>query len=173
MSRGGLCVLTDGPLKTKYSYAVIDEVPALTGFAILVRFLRSQAQGNGRECAHGGQFRTDRNELLSDAQVRALAGTEGPLTYTCAPPGSGVRMGIDRDEDTVLDGFDNCPARDNPDQADSDSDGIGDACEPVIDGDSDGVPDDSDNCPAIPNPDQVDSDGDGRGDACNGLPPGC
>jgi DNA-binding beta-propeller fold protein YncE len=28
----------------------------------------------------------------------------GELTYTCTPPGSGVRIGIDRDEDGVLDG---------------------------------------------------------------------
>lgn len=120
-----------------------------------------------------GEFRTDRNELLPDASVRALAATEGPLTYTCVPPGSGVRMGIDRDEDTVLDGFDNCPAVANLNQADTDSDGIGDACEPVIDSDTDGVPDGLDNCPLVANPDQIDSDGDGRGDACNGLPPGC
>src|SRR5690606_32368522 len=26
------------------------------------------------------------------------------LTFTCAPPGSGYRMGLDRDEDGILDG---------------------------------------------------------------------
>jgi hypothetical protein len=104
-----------------------------------------------------GQFQTDRNELFSDAQIRSLAATQ-PLTYTCAPPGSGVRMGIDRDLDADLDGLDNCSSVANADQADLDSDGIGDAC---------------DNCPGIPNPDQLDSDGDGRGNACEGLPPGC
>jgi YVTN family beta-propeller protein len=104
-----------------------------------------------------GQFQTDRNELFSDAQIRSLSATQ-PLTYTCAPPGSGVRMGIDRDLDADLDGLDNCPSAANADQADLDSDGIGDAC---------------DNCPGIPNPDQLDSDGNGRGDACEGLPPGC
>ena len=41
----------------------------------------------------------------TDAQLRALAGTDGPLTYTCAPPGSGVRMGIDRDLDGTPDGL--------------------------------------------------------------------
>jgi YVTN family beta-propeller protein len=53
-----------------------------------------------------GQFRTDRasEALLSDAQVRALAATAGQeLTYTCVPPGSGTRVGIDRDEDGFLD----------------------------------------------------------------------
>ena len=28
------------------------------------------------------------------------------LTFTCAPPDSGIRMGIDRDEDGILDGDD-------------------------------------------------------------------
>jgi hypothetical protein len=40
---------------------------------------------------------------LTDAQVRALA-IAAPVTYTCAPPGSGVRMGIDRDGDGHRDG---------------------------------------------------------------------
>lgn len=120
-----------------------------------------------------GKFRSDTDEELFDGQLRALATSEGPLTYTCAPPGSGYRMGINRDEDAVLDGLDNCPAVPNDDQQDTNLDGIGDACDPVVDADGDGVLDDVDNCPLIFNPDQTDSSGDGRGDACEGLPPGC
>ncbi len=42
---------------------------------------------------------------VSDAGLRQLALRKGgELTYTCAPPGSGLRIGIDRDEDGVLDG---------------------------------------------------------------------
>ncbi|HEX9942526.1 MAG TPA: hypothetical protein VGG03_10945 [Thermoanaerobaculia bacterium] len=42
---------------------------------------------------------------LSDASLRQRAAQKGgELTYTCTPPGSGVRVGIDRDEDGVLDG---------------------------------------------------------------------
>jgi DNA-binding beta-propeller fold protein YncE len=42
---------------------------------------------------------------VSDAVLRQLASQkDGELTYTCTPPGSGVRIGIDRDEDGVLDG---------------------------------------------------------------------
>jgi DNA-binding beta-propeller fold protein YncE len=49
-----------------------------------------------------GLFQTDRvtDPQLTDAQVRALAATPGQeLTYTCVPPGEGVRVGIDRDAD--------------------------------------------------------------------------
>jgi hypothetical protein len=36
--------------------------------------------------------------------TRLAAGAEGEVTLTCVPPGSGVRIGIDRDEDGILDG---------------------------------------------------------------------
>jgi hypothetical protein len=64
---------------------------------------------------------------------------------------------------------DNCPAVSNADQADSDGDGIGDACEEPAPADSDGdkINDAGDNCPALFNPDQVDLDGDGIGDVCD------
>lgn len=69
--------------------------------------------------------------LVSDAALRGLATTEGPLTYTCVAPGSGVRVGIDRDLDAVLDGLDNCPAHGNATQLDTDGDGQGDPCDPT------------------------------------------
>ena len=53
-----------------------------------------------------GQFESDRaaEPALSDAALRALANTAGQeLTYTCAPPGSGTRMALDRDEDGFFD----------------------------------------------------------------------
>ena len=85
-----------------------------------------------------GLFEDDMGNTLSDASLRALAQTEGPLTYTCAPPGSGTRMGIDRDEDGVLDGLDNCPDVANADQLDTDGDHIGNVCDDDID--NDGLP---------------------------------
>jgi DNA-binding beta-propeller fold protein YncE len=53
----------------------------------------------------GSVFQSDRlSETLSDTALRALATTAGQeLTYTCVPVGSGIRAGIDRDEDEALD----------------------------------------------------------------------
>ncbi len=59
---------------------------------------------------------------------------------------------------------DNCPRTYNPDQADSDGDNVGDACQ--ADGDGDGVESALDNCPSHYNPDQADGDGNGVGDLC-------
>jgi len=84
-----------------------------------------------------GLFRDDTNAVISDAALRALAPGQGPLTYTCAPPGSGTRMGIDRDSDAQLDGLDNCAAAANPGQQNFDADPLGDACD--TDDDADGL----------------------------------
>ena len=72
----------------------------------------------------------------------------------------------DSDADGVADDIDNCPSVANADQTDSDSNGIGDACESTDDTDSDGVADDIDNCPSVANADQTDSDSNSIGDAC-------
>jgi hypothetical protein len=60
---------------------------------------------------------------------------------------------------------DNCPEVPNHPQADTDGDGLGDACDP--DDDGDGLPDGNDNCPLIANAGQADVDGDATGDACD------
>jgi hypothetical protein len=77
-------------------------------------------------------FTSDRaiEPTIPDAALRLLAAVPGQeLTYTCVPPGSGQRLGIDRDLDTVRDGDDNCPATVNPGQEDANMNGIGDACD--------------------------------------------
>lgn len=55
----------------------------------------------------GGQYAPDRAGRPPVAQgplvVRAALARQ-PLTFTCAPPGAGVRLGLDRDDDGTLDG---------------------------------------------------------------------
>lgn len=88
--------------------------------------------------------------------------------------GDGYHCGIDSD----IDGFpdkslecsdkrcraDNCPMIPNSYQADTDNDGIGDACDTDVD--NDGINNSKDNCPKMANSDQKDSDNDGIGDVC-------
>jgi DNA-binding beta-propeller fold protein YncE len=69
-------------------------------------------QRGWRMSSVSGAFLPDKaaDPALTDAQLRALANTPGQeLTYTCTPPGSGVRMGIDRDMDGILDGDEGTP----------------------------------------------------------------
>jgi hypothetical protein len=81
---------------------------------------------------------------------------------------------IDSDHDGICDSEDNCPANFNPDQADSDGDGVGNVCDNCAlpnpaqtDTDDDGVGDTCDNCDTTPNANQADADGDGVGDVCD------
>jgi Thrombospondin type 3 repeat len=92
---------------------------------------------------------------------------------TETPPSCGDQGG-DTDSDGVCDKVDNCPLVANANQADSDGDGLGDACDTPApcadqggDTDGDGVCDKVDNCPLVANANQTDSDGDGLGDACD------
>ncbi len=70
----------------------------------------------------------------------------------------------DSDGDGVCDVADDCADIANPTQADTNGDGIGDAC---ADDDGDGLVNTQDNCPFSGNPQQEDVDGDGFGDVCD------
>ncbi|MBI5441789.1 MAG: choice-of-anchor D domain-containing protein, partial [Deltaproteobacteria bacterium] len=59
---------------------------------------------------------------ISDARASAVSYAPGTVT-----------IAEDQDSDGVPDVSDNCPLAANPDQADSDADGVGDACEPTAD----------------------------------------
>ena len=77
----------------------------------------------------------------------------------------------DSDGDGIGDACDNCVSDANPDQSDLDSNMAGDVCDDDRDGDN--IADDRDNCPSIPNPPlpeesiQPDVDGDRTGDSCD------
>ncbi len=82
----------------------------------------------------------DNGPVISDSTLRAKADPVGDaqtLTYTAVPPGSGVRMGIDRDEDNLPNGVetnsgvfvDGNDTGTNPALADTDGDGFDDDVE--------------------------------------------
>lgn len=109
---------------------------ALAGDADLIVKMTISGKKRGALMLASGDFQTDRIDagLMSTADLRNIAQVAGQeVTYTAVPPGSGLRLGIDRDEDTILDGDDNCPINDNPDQLDSDNDGIGNKCDGNLD----------------------------------------
>jgi hypothetical protein len=108
----------------------------------------------------------------SDAAALDAAASDAAALDAAASDAAGGDTTSDLDEDGVADGIDNCPSEPNPDQADVDGNGVGDACDEVVlppaDDDGDGVPNVTDNCTFVVNPDQADSDGDGFGDPCDG-----
>lgn len=106
------------------------------------------------------------NILLFLLVATAFSGCE---THNDNLPGASplaATLSTDWDGDGILNSSDNCPRASNPDQTDTDGDGVGDACDLNVDTDADGIDDGIDNCP-IYNPNQADTDQDGIGDACD------
>jgi hypothetical protein len=102
-------------------------------------------------------------ELPAALVLPPADGPAGAFPWDGDPTGN-----LDDDGDGWPDLVDNCPLSWNPDQADADGNGLGDACQGASspDADGDGVPDGIDNCPGVYNPGQENRDGDNRGDAC-------
>jgi MYXO-CTERM domain-containing protein len=121
----------------------------------------SDGMGDGCDNDDDNDGVEDKND---NCPLYANAGEQGPGYQ----PPSGVVCKVDEDVDNVADNYDNCPSVYNPNQADADTDGIGDACDP--DTDNDGVLNDKDNCVSVANKDQADFDGDHIGDACDSRP---
>ncbi len=88
----------------------------------------------------GGQ--TD-NLAISGAVFDGFQGTASGTT-----DGGSINVLLDSDGDGIPNTDDNCPFTSNPDQADTDADGFGNACD--SDSDGDGVPDETDVCPLDP-----------------------
>ncbi len=85
----------------------------------------------------GLQIDSHKNGDPMQADITSSDGSKKTVTIlpcdqdpNCTPPQG--------DSDIVPDAMDNCPNVNNPDQADMDGDGTGDACDPDVDGD--GVP---------------------------------
>jgi cysteine-rich repeat protein len=89
----------------------------------------------------GGLYLPDDNgPAISEATLRAKANPAGDaqtITYTAVPPGAGTRMGIDRDEDTLLNGVESNSGTfvdindtgTDPTLSDTDDDGFDDGVE--------------------------------------------
>jgi YVTN family beta-propeller protein len=74
-------------------------------------------------------WRTDTGRTLPDATLRAaIAAGSFACTFTCVPAGLGPRLGIDRDEDGLLDGLELARGT-NPADPDTDHDGYDDGLE--------------------------------------------
>lgn len=99
------------------------------------------------------------DSYYNDNQVHCSEGVYAIRITVLAEPNNDI------DSDGVNDNEDNCPNTPNTDQTDSDTDGIGNTCDPDIDNDN--VANELDNCPLVPNEDQIDLDDDGVGDACD------
>ena len=103
---GQQVTLTHGDRSSAAGRIALFEAGAAAGQCDLV------VHGQFGDREHGfvlsnGSFVPDlsRAPALSDAALRALVGSATPsLTFTCVPPGSGWRIGIDRDGDGYADG---------------------------------------------------------------------
>jgi CSLREA domain-containing protein len=144
----------------------------------------SDNQNEGR--IYHGSMTTNDDATGTWSYAGPVTGPNVTATITDASGNTSEFSLYDTDGDGIGNGYpdpiDNCPLVANPDQADTDSDGQGDACDvcisdPSNDADSDGICVGSgylppktganDNCPADPNPLQENFDGDPLGDACD------
>ncbi len=124
--------------------------------------VQADTDGNGTGDACDGDIDGDGTPNLTDAcplDATISAPREDQLSI-CFPDMDGD--GVSEVDPHAADG---CPTVFDPDQLDTDGDGLGDACDGDID--DDGVPNTIDNCQGLANPEQLDADRDGLGDGCD------
>lgn len=110
--------------------ATATTISSVTTGSVLA-YDRNQATSAANDCGNGqvptniGCQNTD-SQIQGDENSVALTSQQTFPSVIREPP---TEPAIDSDNDGIPDVTDNCPAVANPDQADSDGDGVGDACE--------------------------------------------
>ena len=106
----GRVTLLDSRAAAPFSSAVLGG--AVTECEVFVKTTDGAAQRGWLRDPSGAYEPDDGGVPIPEPALRSLADPAGAaldLSYSCASPGSGKRMGIDQDQDAVLDGLDNCP----------------------------------------------------------------
>lgn len=158
-----------------YAYRVAD---GGRGYELYTN-MEYEGVGQWRTAAIGNEYRLPLTQIAPPATQCQLLDFEikgSPIVGTAVPQNCDSQGG-DADQDGWCDNVDNCPASAclvasgcyNPDQRDSNGNGLGDVCDSICSGDvdNDGVCDQIDNCRTVANPDQADADTDRIGNACD------
>lgn len=146
----------------------------LTGPWSQDELLMANRTDGGHEWTYYGTYTTDTLLTHGGQRMYMVASTWEPYSVylyevrfdNC--PGTDNPDQADTDDDGLGDVCDNCPTTANTDQSDMDLDGLGDVCDEDMDGDE--VANTNDNCPLHHNTDQDDEDADGVGTACDQCP---
>jgi Ca2+-binding RTX toxin-like protein len=162
---------------TLFKLGFEGSVEFLPGTGLTARYIQPLDAGfpvssYNEEHMSGGDF-WDAPITAADATVTVMAvtGFVGATQSVCVQllteaglPSLNDSCSDDEDGDAVLTASDNCAADYNPDQADTDGDGLGDVCDAVDDGDDDGdgFTNATDGCPV----DAEDVDGFEDADGC-------
>jgi hypothetical protein len=127
---------------------------------VIAKTVEGGAEKGYVRLSNGTYLPDDNGAAITEAALRLKADPGGDaqtITYTAVPPGSGTRAGIDRDEDTLLNGVEThtgvfVDANDtgtSPFSADTDGDGFDDPVE-VAAGSDPNDPLNTPETPAIP-----------------------